>query len=938
MKTYSKSVIASFTAALIAVAAQTSRAATNLIVVVTANPLWTDTGIALATTDVAQIYGAAGGWAAQTSFPFSGPDGTNLCEDVWDEWISDGHQGQLIGFVGVNPNNTNAVFADGPGLFVVSTNSVTFTGRAGELWLGFNDAFATRYPGNVGVNDNSGSVTVNVTTVSLPEDLSIGLAGPDILLSIPTVFGNLYSYSLQATTNLVSGSWSALASNLTSSGGLMTNYDDTALSLPQRFYRMNITAVPRQAAENAANSAYNGFDCGWIMSSSLWNGTIWTNGLTAGTGFGPWMLTATGVFPSSTNGFFIGSSTNNETGSPIGIDVNDVSWGIYANSSNYSAAYRAFANGPLLVGQTFRIDMENGFVDPGGALGFAIRNSNINSSPANYDSQARFQFFYLGGDSSNSYKVVDAGGLQDIGVPFTRTGLHLVFTLNTTNTYTLLTINNASNATNNFAGTLASATNSTLDSIAVFDLDAGEGLDHNAFFNSMSVANPVTVYDTVGTSSSPSAGGSTGGGGTVAPGSNVTVCATANACYSFVNWTDQNNNVVSTTPCYSFTVASNETFVANFVQTSYEINTSSSPAGGGTISGGGPAACGSNMTVCATANACYNFVNWTDQSNNLISVSNCYSFTATTNLNLVANFVSLTNYTINASSSPTNSGSVSGGGTVACGSNVTVCATANGCYSFLNWTDQNSNVFSTAACYNFTAVSNRTLVANFAPISYVIGTSSSPTNGGSVSGGGTVACGSNVTVCATANGCYSFLNWTDQNSNVFSTAACYNFMAVSNRTLVANFAPISYVIGTSSSPTNGGSVSGGGTVACGSNVTVCATANGCYSFVNWTDQNSNVFSTAACYNFMAVSNRTLVANFAPISYVIGTSSSPTNGGFTSGGGTVMCGSNVTVCATTNASFIFVSWTAQSSTNAVSTNACYSFTATTNLNLVANFAP
>src|SRR5208283_5291303 len=64
--------------------------------------------------------------------------------------------------------------------------------------------------------------------------------------------------------------------------------------------------------------------------------------------------------------------------------------------------------------------------------------------------------------------------------------------------------------------------------------------------------------------------------------------------------------------------------------------------------------------------------------------------------------------------------------------------------------------------------------------------------------------------------------------------------------------------------------SGGGTVMCGSNVTVCATTNSCYSFVNWTDQNSNVFSASACYNFTAVSNRTLVANFTPTGQVLPT--------------------------------------------------------------------
>ena len=37
-------------------------------------------------------------------------------------------------------------------------------------------------------------------------------------------------------------------------------------------------------------------------------------------------------------------------------------------------------------------------------------------------------------------------------------------------------------------------------------------------------------------------------GGTVACGSNATVCAAANSCYDFVNWT-LNGNVVSSSPC-----------------------------------------------------------------------------------------------------------------------------------------------------------------------------------------------------------------------------------------------------------------------------------------------------------------------------------------------------------------------------------------------------
>jgi uncharacterized repeat protein (TIGR03803 family) len=825
------------------------------------------------------------------------------------------------------------------------------------------------------------------------------------------------------------------------------------------------------------------------------------------------------------------------------------------------------------------------------------------------------------------------------------------------------------------------------------------------------VANFVVVFPyTITTSSSPAAGGSTTGDGMAACGSNATVCATANPCYSFVNWTDQNSNVFSTSACITFTVTNSETFVANFTSITNSITTSSSPTVGGSTSGGGTVLCGSNVTVCASVNAsCYSFANWT-VNGTVVSASACYSFTATNSETFVANFTPLAYYTITTSSSPAGGGSTSGGGTVACGSNVTVCATISPCYTFVNWTDPNSNVVSTSTCYSFTAVSNETLVANFASLSYgnfislhafdgtdgadsqaaliqgsdgnfygttydggpdygggavgygtvfrvtpsgvfttlwsfansndgahpygplvqasdgyfygttygagfgalaagtlfritpsgnltnlwtftggsdggqpvgplaqgsdgnLYGTASSggangngtvfrittggsltplwsfpssngqgepwgglvqggdgnfygttegggsgvgtvfrispsgsytnlhsfmgndgaypysglapgadgnfygttlfggptytggatgngtvfrispsgiltnlyafggsdgsnpnagltqcsdgnfygttdgggtanegtvfritpggfltnlwefygcndggyafggvvegsdgniygtttqgrnqgfgtvfridiglcfyrlavsslPPTGGIISGGGIYSCGSNVTVCATPNPCYSFVNWTDPGSNVLSTSTCYGLTAASNMTLLANFAPISFYIITSSSPSGGGSTSGGGTVACASNVTVCATPNPCYNFVNWTDQNSNVVSTSACYGFTAASNVALVANFSSISmtttyYTITATNFFAAAGSVSGGVTVPCGSNVTVCATPNGCFDFVNWTLNG--NAVSTSACYTFAATNTEILVANF--
>ena len=221
--------------------------------------------------------------------------------------------------------------------------------------------------------------------------------------------------------------------------------------------------------------------------------------------------------------------------------------------------------------------------------------------------------------------------------------------------------------------------------------------------------------------------------------------------------------------------------------------------------------------------------------------------------------VSSQNYTITTSSSPSNGGTTSGGGTFAGGTSQTVTATSNSGYTFVNWTE-NGGVVSASASYTFTLSGNRNLVANFAVVTYTITTSSSPSNGGTTTGGGTFAAGTSQTVTATANSGFTFSNWTE-NGSVVSTSASYTFALNGNRSLVANFATITYTITTSSSPSNGGTTTGGGTFAAGTSQTVTATANSGFTFSNWTE-NASVVSTSSSYTFTLNGNRTLVANFA----------------------------------------------------------------------------
>jgi hypothetical protein len=72
----------------------------------------------------------------------------------------------------------------------------------------------------------------------------------------------------------------------------------------------------------------------------------------------------------------------------------------------------------------------------------------------------------------------------------------------------------------------------------------------------------VNLY-TIATSASPGAGGATSGGGTFTNAATVTVAATPNAGYAFVDWTE-GGTPASTTASYTFTATANRTLAANF--------------------------------------------------------------------------------------------------------------------------------------------------------------------------------------------------------------------------------------------------------------------------------------------------------------------------------------------------------------------------------------
>ena len=140
-----------------------------------------------------------------------------------------------------------------------------------------------------------------------------------------------------------------------------------------------------------------------------------------------------------------------------------------------------------------------------------------------------------------------------------------------------------------------------------------------------------------------------GEGGSVSPltstiekGKSITLTATANEGYRFVNWT-LNGNVVSTDASYTFNATAAGEYVANFEISTYTISATTNPGTAGSVTINGEAVSSKNVnenstvTLVATPQAGYYFVNWTNGTD-VVSTDATYTFTATADTNLKANF------------------------------------------------------------------------------------------------------------------------------------------------------------------------------------------------------------------------------------------------------------------------------------------------------------
>jgi uncharacterized repeat protein (TIGR02543 family) len=434
------------------------------------------------------------------------------------------------------------------------------------------------------------------------------------------------------------------------------------------------------------------------------------------------------------------------------------------------------------------------------------------------------------------------------------------------------------------------------------------------------------------------------GGGTVSPsGTNwynssqsVTVTATANAGYSFSNWSGDLSG--STTPV-SVTMNGPKNVVANFTQNQYTLTVNINLSGSGSVSKSPDKPTyvyGDQVTLTATANLGYTFSSW---SGSVTGTTNPVTLTINGNKTVTANFAAVpetvltptvptgpTSGMTNTSYDYSTGGSTSnlnhpveyqfdwkGDGTVLSGwglASQSKAWSAAGTY----------NVRARARCTTHTSVvsswSGPTPVTiSLAPVSCTVTTNPSgleiTVDGNKLTApqAFTWTPGSSHSISVTtpqneiAGTRYAYSSWSDGGAQTHTIT-----VPSSNTTYTANFTT-QYTLTSSVGSSGGGTVSPSGTNWYNSSqsVTVTATANAGYSFSGWSgDLSGTTNPTSVKMN----GPRIVTANFTQNQYTLTVNVSPSGAGSVTvdlDKPTYVYGEKVTLTATANAGYNFSSW-------------------------------
>ena len=346
------------------------------------------------------------------------------------------------------------------------------------------------------------------------------------------------------------------------------------------------------------------------------------------------------------------------------------------------------------------------------------------------------------------------------------------------------------------------------------------------------VEDDITLTATYADKVSVSATGAASGTGLYAPGESATLVASAPASGKyFAYWTDVNDNIVSFTPSYTFTVSGAVSYTANYADASeYVSYTTGGPSNWSsdevdniayekiifdycitdgesdsfihvvalytgssyygwydfTKTGGGAA---TGITVSALENGYYRVVIDTATASKRNSPAGAYVLqihrsNSTSGITVyVRNVRFVKNGTITVTNGELHTGAARGTFTGTTSVTVTADDAPPG-KVFSCWKDGSGNVLSTDEEYTFKVVGNVSLTAYYATLVTV------SASGGTVDGvsSKTLADGSTVTLVANAPAAgYYFLNWTNTAGSEISTSATAEIEIDGATTYTANY-------------------------------------------------------------------------------------------------------------------------------------------------------
>ena len=423
---------------------------------------------------------------------------------------------------------------------------------------------------------------------------------------------------------------------------------------------------------------------------------------------------------------------------------------------------------------------------------------------------------------------------------------------------------------------------------------------HNWFIDNFAIDASTPEYS-INVVANNAAWGTVTGTGTYQQGENVTITATPSTGYEFKQWT-KGGETISTSPVYNFTATEDATYTAVFGEPEvvyYNIIADVNPEGAGTVEGGNTYAAGATAYLTATANTGWQFSHWHDGI-----TSNPRAITVNGDASYTAYFTQL-NYTISAVASPAEGGTVTGGGSYHYGDMVTLTATANEGYVFNSWSDGETN-----STRSVSVTGNATYTAIFSEegvTTYTITVLANDPSLGMVTGSGTYPEGSVITISAVPGHQAHFVKWNDGNTN-----SIRDITVTQDATFTAIFeADRMYTIIVESGDPNMGSVTGGGTFAEGTVITISATANSGYYFTGWNDGNAE-----NPRNITVTQNATYKALFSQdvvVTYTVNVMCNSSEGTVI-GSGTYTAGSVITIAAIPNSGYEFDKWNDENTQN------------------------